>query len=403
MGVNPTRSNFKAFSFDNTSSRNYGVYITGEGVFNAPERNIEMVEIPGRNGAYALDRGNFNNIEVTYPASIVADTESDFATAVSDLRNFLCSKDGYCRLEDDYNPNEYRMAIYKSGLEVSHNGLLTGEFDITFECKPQRFLTSGETAVSVANGGTLTNPTLFEARPMIEVVGYGDISIGGSTIEIYNEYIGTVVLSNGKTSSTLNPITITVSNQYANSGDSITIDDIKCSQAWTMTTTVTDSSASATGDGTASISGRIHTVNTGQLAFVAGTSATKTVTGTFTFVTTNYGTESGTIAISVAFNGSTTFSITVTVTEPTHSALMNNQQFIVNTITLDSTKSVLGNPLYIDLNIGEAYKIENGIAVSVNNGVVIPAELPSLPSGTSTVTYSNTFSSVKITPRWWKV
>ena len=153
MGIKPTRPNFKAFSFDGTSSRNYGVYITGQGVFNAPERNVEMVEIPGRDGAYALDKGNFNNIEVTYPASIVADTSADFADAVSDLRNFLCSKVGYCRLEDEYNPNEYRMAIYKSGLEVSHEGLQTGEFDIVFECKPQRWLTSGESKQTIANSG----------------------------------------------------------------------------------------------------------------------------------------------------------------------------------------------------------------------------------------------------------
>ena len=94
MGINPTQSNFKSFTFNGVNSRTYGVYITGQGVFNAPERNVEMVEIPGRNGAYALDKGNFNNIEVTYPASIATDNETDFAQAVSDLRNFLCSQSG---------------------------------------------------------------------------------------------------------------------------------------------------------------------------------------------------------------------------------------------------------------------------------------------------------------------
>ena len=153
MGVANTLPNFKSFTFDGENSRNYGVYITGKGVFNAPERNVEMVEIPGRNGAYALDKGNFNNIEVTYPAGIVAETEADFAEAVSNMRNFLCSRVGYVRLTDDYNPDEYRLAVYKSGLDVEHDALINGKFDLVFTCKPQRYLTSGEELFEVGTWG----------------------------------------------------------------------------------------------------------------------------------------------------------------------------------------------------------------------------------------------------------
>ena len=175
MAITQTGAMYKSLSFDNTPSRSYGVYITGEAVYNAPERAVEMISIPGRNGAFALDQGRFENIEVSYPAGIFADNEADFAQAVSDFRNFLCSKKGYCRLTDEYNPSEYRMAVYKSGLEVDPAQLRAGEFTITFDCKPQRWLTSGETATAVASGGTVTNPTLFESSPMLEVTGYGNI------------------------------------------------------------------------------------------------------------------------------------------------------------------------------------------------------------------------------------
>ena len=69
----------------------------------------------------------------------------------------------------------------------------------------------------------------------------------------------------------------------------------------------------------------------------------------------------------------------------------------------NSSQSVLGNPLYFDLDIGEAYKIENGSTVSVNNAVTIPAELPTLPPGDTTFTYDNTITQFKVVPRWWKV
>lgn len=153
MAVNETGAIFKALSFDGESSRTYGIYITGEAVYNAPERDVEMVTIPGRNGAFALDKGRFENIEVTYPAGMFADTEQDFAKGISDFRNMLCSRQGYCRLTDEYNPDEFRLAVYKSGLEVSPAQLRAGEFNITFECKPQRYLMSGQQKFIVGDWG----------------------------------------------------------------------------------------------------------------------------------------------------------------------------------------------------------------------------------------------------------
>ena len=114
MGVISTGAIFKTLTFDGRSSSEFNVYITGEGVFNAPERAVEMISIPGRNGAFALDYGRFENIEVTYNCGIAGDDDADFASAISDFRNWLCSRNGYVRLTDDYNAGEYRMAVYKT-------------------------------------------------------------------------------------------------------------------------------------------------------------------------------------------------------------------------------------------------------------------------------------------------
>ena len=59
--------------------------------------------------------------------------------------------------------------------------------------------------------------------------------------------------------------------------------------------------------------------------------------------------------------------------------------------------------MYIDLDIGEAYKIEGNEPVSVNDAVVLPAELPTLSPGTNTITFDNTITQLKIVPRWWRV
>ena len=410
MGVNPTPSNFKTFTFDNTNSAQYGVYITGQGVFNAPERNVEMVEIPGRNGAYALDKGNFNNIEVTYPAGIFADTEADFATAVSNLRNFLCSKTGYCRLTDDYNSGEYRLAIYKSGLEVSHEGLKTGEFNLVFECKPQRYLTSGETAVSVASGGKVTNPTLFDAKPQLQIYGYGDIDMGGAEISVANVPIGNTKIGLGGQYNYGLPCSTNIVADMLNAGDTFTISGANIAIKYSPTTSRYEISNISLGTAT-DCSTTLPFLNQVKIqpddvTFAKGTSSTETYSAEYTvtvFNMNNNTSASTTVTFSgtVAYDGIQTITFSATITSVSNTKYQST--VTVPEIYGDSTKSALGNPMYLDLDIGEAYKIENNVAISVNDAVQIPAELPTLPPGDTTFTYDNTITSFKVLPRWWRV
>lgn len=139
---------FNSLTFDGENSLDYGVYITGEAVYNAPERAVELISIPGRNGAIALDQGRFENIEVTYPAGTFGDDQPEFASKIRAFRNALASRFNYVKLTDSYHTDEYRLGLYKSGLTTTPvQRSKAGEFPIVFNCKPQRFLTSGETEV----------------------------------------------------------------------------------------------------------------------------------------------------------------------------------------------------------------------------------------------------------------
>lgn len=175
---------YKSLVFDGIDSMQYGIYITGSAVYDAPARAVDMVSVPGRNGALAIDQGRFENVELTYQAGCFASTQSDFADKVRAFRNELCARYSYARLADGYNENEYRLALFSSGLTVDPTVSSAGTFDIVFNCKPQRYLTSGETSQSISSGGTITNPTGFPSRPLIKVTGHGDLSVGDYDITI---------------------------------------------------------------------------------------------------------------------------------------------------------------------------------------------------------------------------
>lgn len=416
MAIAPTGAIYKSLSFDNTSSRNYGVYITGEAVYNAPERDVEMITIPGRNGAFALDNGRFDNITVSYPAGIYADTEADFAQAVSDFRNFLCSKKGYCRLTDEYNPNEYRMAVYKSGLEVSPAMLRAGEFTIEFDCKPQRFLTSGETATAVASGGSVSNPTLFESKPLLEVVGYGTINLGGEDIILNDVKFVNVDYPYGQTPQ--GSIKAKgLDDGRLNVGDTVTATNVKLAYSIEFPAGYTVTGHSLT----VSSSDFTYALNINRRGrFLVATVSATSISMAYTTSTVaknvmlsgyiNYTDANGT-AGSLATTGSARFQIyngtdlnlNFTLSTANNNLVTRVQDVTCGGVSALSTVSVLNGTSYIDCEDGMAYRLINALPVSINKAVTLPAELPTLKPGSNTITYSGAITSFKIAPRWWKV
>lgn len=157
------------FTFDGKSSRDCGLVISGGGTFGAPERDAEQVEIPGRNGALTISRNRFKNITVSYSAFL----RRDFAENAAALRAWLLGGEGYRRLEDTYHPDSFRMARFSGPLEFE-TGFLnrTGEVTLSFDCKPQRFLKSGELAAAYTAPAVLYNDG-FPALPLIKVMGTG--------------------------------------------------------------------------------------------------------------------------------------------------------------------------------------------------------------------------------------
>lgn len=166
--------------FDGKALSDFGVFLGGDGAFNSPARIGEMVHIPGRNGSLWMDENCFENIEVTYPAFIGTPEETDFANRIMEVRSWLASREGYCRLEDTYHEDEYRLAVFKAAVETNPKQYTrAGEFGITFDAKPQRYLKSGDEPVEFYSNGTITNPTLFESLPVIAVTGNGRVNVAG--------------------------------------------------------------------------------------------------------------------------------------------------------------------------------------------------------------------------------
>lgn len=168
-------------TFAGRDSREFGIYISGQGTFDAPEREYEFYSVPGRDGDLVGTSTRLKNRDLRYPAFIF----QNFARNVAVWRDFLLHLTGYHKLSDSYHPEEYRMALYQGPFEPQVNETnRAGQFDIVFNVQPQRWLLSGESVTAFVADGSITNPTLFASQPLMRVYGTGVLSVAGYEITI---------------------------------------------------------------------------------------------------------------------------------------------------------------------------------------------------------------------------
>lgn len=414
MAIIPANSHYKSFTFHGISAADYGVYVTDVNVFNSAERAVEFITIPGRNGSFALDHGRFENITVVYSCAIGQKSDTDFATAISDFRNALASATGYQRLEDDMNPGEYRLAVFSKGVEAPTLNQKTATFDVEFNCKPQRYLTSGDTPVTITSGGTIINPTLFDASPTLYVDGYGTINIGDNTVTINNAPYGNLLLANATT--TTGAQTLDAGN-YAllNTGDRI---NVITGTKWQVRlnggrTNIASGTGIIRGD---AVSGLVTvTVTPGYTAFdvsingvgfVCGTTETKNATLTLNWTDTDGNSYTGYLYYAYMYEAATGIIRIENTGQSGFDSPFSVEQhggYSYAVVNGWSTKTPASGTITVDMEIGEAYTESGGVISSANAVVSMPAKLPTLAPGSNTITYDNTITGLEITPKWWKV
>ena len=168
--------------FNNKSSADCRIKVAHPPGYAYPERDYTITHIPGRNGDIIQDNGCYKNVERTYEVSFDVPNE-DFATYANAVSAWLHSTTGYARLEDSYEPNYYRMATYQESNIFENLYNQAGTATIVFECKPQRFLKTGDNNITIQNSLTIMNPTGFEAYPLFKVTGTsGVLTVNGNSI-----------------------------------------------------------------------------------------------------------------------------------------------------------------------------------------------------------------------------
>ena len=191
--------------FNGKNLRDFGVTIEHLPESAHPQRRGNGYKIAGRNGTQVREDGTFENYDQPYEIWFRDfSTNRDVYQLSRDLAGFLLGSSGFCRLEDTYEPEVYRMARYAGPLSIEAILRRYGRAKLEFDCQPQRFLKSGEKPVS-SNGTAfyLTNPTGFTAEPKISVTGSGTVGIRVANWDTQGSEYTDIQLGMGSSSKTV--------------------------------------------------------------------------------------------------------------------------------------------------------------------------------------------------------
>jgi phage-related protein len=409
------------FTFGSISSAAYGVVLEGPGEYTAPVRATKMINVPGRNGALVIDLGYYENVDAEYHCVIQADTQSAFESAVADFRNAIVGQIGYQRLEDTYHAGEYREAIYVGGFdeEADFHGR-SAIFTLKFSCKPQRFVADGQTEITIASGGTtVNNPTPFDAYPLLEVEGYGAISIGSYDVNLSDTVLGYAQITNAESRTGLTNQTGFPTN-LVNNSDKVTISGASFNMVFSSTKALKSAEAtSITGfsNATANIGCSENTasmtLSLGNISIsVPSTSYIMSGNVVLTFTAEDDTAATVTIGVRLKYDRNAVAPgvdfVTADVTGQSASGFASSAQegdvlIYIPAIMASSTASALGHPTYIDCSIGEVYRLIADHPISLNSVSNLGTDLPKLAPGNTLVSYSGNITELKVIPRWWQL
>ena len=136
-------------------------------------------------------KNQYSNVELGYTIIFYENVRSQALGTTAreraeSCKNMLLSKSGYKQLKDTQQlSTDYYMAIVSRDLEpvISTDDNLA-KFEVWFSRKPQIYMSSGALEWMVTNTANITNPTRFDAQPLITAYGAGTFKVNDQTITI---------------------------------------------------------------------------------------------------------------------------------------------------------------------------------------------------------------------------
>lgn len=172
-------------TYNGRSGSSIGVYAVKRPSIPSPERRVEKITVPGRDGSLFIEDGwddvTFDTVFNWFDAA------DDLGDKTREFNSWLSQTGGKLLFSDDLF--FYRIVRRIEMRQTERVAPQIMKQTVRFTVDPWQYLTEGDTAMT--NPTSLTNPTNWTAHPVIQITGGGTwtLTINGNSI--------TAVVTNG--------------------------------------------------------------------------------------------------------------------------------------------------------------------------------------------------------------
>ena len=177
------------FTYKGKTSKEMGLRVLNDLEFVSPVRDVDLIQVPGRDGDLIMDNGRFNSVVRSVPCILEVEN-SDIETRINEINNWLATDVNFHDFEWKDNSEFKYLAKVEDSVVSSRLLSRLGNTTIDFRLHPIKYLKSSLVPRVVASGEMVVNPFTIPAKPILEIRGVGDITVSINQQELVLRGIG---------------------------------------------------------------------------------------------------------------------------------------------------------------------------------------------------------------------
>lgn len=161
-----------SFTFkDLNSFDDFGIIVTKKPNIPIPQRNVEYIKVPGRNGSLAIDEGTYDNIIIAIDCGF---KDKSFVEKIDEIKAWLSGKEDKLIFSND--EEKYYPAQVVNSYDIIPSIKNLAQFTVAFNCQPYKMsLNNGKKTIT--NSTSISNPGSLYSEPSLKVYGSGNLSV----------------------------------------------------------------------------------------------------------------------------------------------------------------------------------------------------------------------------------
>lgn len=154
----------------------YGIIITQKPPLSKAERNIEEIQVPGRNGDLVIDYNTYQSIDFQITCNMRFSTHD-----IEEIKAWL---DGFDNLIFSWQNDRYYKARLINRIDIAQSFKIFGEFTLIFKAQPHAY-TINNSVITLTPSGNIVNSGTYYSEPILKLYGTGDVELAVNSNMIY--------------------------------------------------------------------------------------------------------------------------------------------------------------------------------------------------------------------------